>query len=100
MNENKETLKTFSESITEILYYYDPAKLGCFGVPEDEYSSEAEAIVHKLRDVQDIRSLQYCVYDVLVHFISKENILPRSDKRYRFIAEEIWEVWQEAIKSY
>lgn len=99
MNENKEIGKIFSESITEILCYYDPAKLSSFRVPEDEYVSEAEAIIYKLRDVEDIKTLQWAVYDVFVHFFTKENILPRRDERYQFIAEEIWEVWQKVIQA-
>jgi hypothetical protein len=98
MNENKKKLKIFSTSITEILCYYDPAKLGSFRVPEDEYGSEAEAIIDKLRDVEDMKTLQWAVYDVFEYFFSKEHVLPRWDERYGFIAEEIWEVWQEAIQ--
>ena len=99
MNENKDKRKIFSESITEILCYYDPAKLSSFSVPENEYVSEAEAIIYKMRDVEDMKTLQWAVYDVFVHFFTKENILPRRDECYGFIAEEVWEVWQEAIQD-
>ena len=87
-----------SELITEILYYYDPVGSADLYVPEDEYEPEARMIINHLKDVTDMRSLRWIVYDVFERFFSKDMILPSSDKCYRFIAEEIWEVWQEAIR--
>lgn len=88
---------TFSRSVTEILHYYDPAQLGKLGVSEDEYASEANAVITALRGVEDIKTLQWTLYDILARSFSKENILPRWDRRYLYIAEEIWKVWQDAI---
>jgi hypothetical protein len=88
---------TFSRSVAEILYYYDPAQLGKLGVGEDEYASEANTVIAALRSVEDIKTLQWTLYDILVRSFSKENILPPWDKCYLYIAEEIWEVWQDAI---
>ena len=98
MNEKKEKLKKFTESVSEILYYYDPVGLAKLGVPEDEYDLEARVIISKLKDVTDIRSLRWVVYEVLVYYFDKDMILPNSNKCYRYIAEEIWEDWQEAIE--
>ena len=80
---------TFSASVSEILYYYDVAGLVKDGALEDEYASEASAIIYRLRDVDDLRSLQWSVYDVFVEFLSKESILPAGDERYISIAEII-----------
>ena len=93
------TINKLNELITEILYYYDPAGLAALYVPEDEYEPEARAIIKHLKDVRDMRSLGWIVYEVFEDFFAKDMILPSSDKCYRFIAEEIWEVWQEAIES-
>ena len=46
-----------------------------------------------------MRSLRWIVYDVFKDFFDKDTILPSSDKCYQFIAEEIWDVWQEVIKG-
>ncbi len=99
MNENKEKLKKFTESVSEILYYYDPVGLSKLGVPDDEYDPEARTIIGRLKDVTDIRSLRWIVYEVFKDFFDKDTILPSSNKCYRYIAEEIWEVWQEAIEG-
>jgi hypothetical protein len=98
-NSIEEKTMTFSESISEILYYYDVAGLVRGSVPEDEYISEARAIVYRLREVDDIRSLKWLVYEVFEAFLFKESILPLSNERYLFIAEEIWELWQENIEA-
>lgn len=99
MNKNKEKLKKITETVSEILYYYDPVDLAKFRVPEDEYEIEARVIIKRLKDVTDLRSLRLIVYEVFVYYFDEDMILPSSDKYYRFIAEEIWEVWQEVIQA-
>lgn len=98
-NSTEEKGKIFNEAITGILYYYDVAGLSKYGVPEDEYTSEASAIIYSLKDVDNLRSLHWAVYDVFVKFLSKESILPAGDECYRSIAEEVWELWQEKIQA-
>ena len=91
---------TFSRSVAEILYYYDPAQLGKLGVGEEEYASEAHTVIAALRSVEDMKTLQWTLYDILARSFTKENILPRWDRRYLYIAEEVWDVWQDAIEGY
>ena len=98
MNDNTEKVKIFTEFVSEILYKYDPVGFVQHGVPEDEYDPEARAIIGRLKDVTDMRSLRWTVCEVFKDFFDKDTILPSSDKCYRFIAEEIWDVWQEAIQ--
>ena len=86
-----------SEEITEILYYYDLLGLAALYAPKDEYEVEARAIIVRLHSVTDMRSLRWMVYDVFLFYFSEDSIPPSSDKSYRYIAEELWEVWQEAI---
>ena len=83
--------------IIEILYYYDPAGLAKLYVPKDEYSIEAGAIIYGLKDVEDLTSLRWMVYEVFENLFSADSVLPSSDRRYRYIAEEIWEAWHESI---
>jgi len=88
---------TFVDEVSEILYYYDPAGLAKFYAPEDEYSSQAASIVRQLADVDDMVSLRWMVYDVFYRMFDGAYIKPSSDRRYRYIAEEIWELWQEKL---
>ena len=87
----------FSESVSEILYNYDPALLGKFSVQEDQYIAEAVAIILYLNHVSDLRSMKWLVYEVFVKYFSKESIAPADDECYQNIAEEIWNIWQEKI---
>ena len=92
-------LNELTKSISKILYEYDPVELVQHGVPEDEYDSEAFAIICRLRDVTDIRSLKWIIYEVFEAYFFKENILPLSHECYTLISEEIWEEWEE-VKKY
>ena len=85
--------------ITEILYYYDPVGLAAAECPEDEYEPEAISILHALRNVKDLTELRWMVYDVFVSWFCEITILPRSDKCYRYIAEDILESWQKVIEE-
>ena len=68
------------------------------GVPDDEYESEALEIIGRLKDVTDIRSLKWIIYEVFEAYFSKENILPLSHECYTLISEEIWEEWEDVKK--
>ncbi len=92
--------ETFSEAVSEILYQYDPAMLGKFGVSDDEYASEAAAIILYLNYVSDLRSMQWLVYEVCVKYFTKENITPAEDECYQCIASEIWDLWQDKIAPF
>ena len=95
MNKEINKLENFHEVITSILYHYDPPQLSDSSIPEDEYSSEAAAIISKLHGIEDIRALKWMVYDVFKAYFFKENILPLSHECYTFIAEKIWEEWEK-----
>jgi hypothetical protein len=88
---------TFVEVVTEILYYHDPMHFAEFHFPEDEYDIEAAPIVSNLYRVDDIRSLKWMIYEVFVWKFSETSVPPSSDRRYKYIAEEIWEEWQYRI---
>jgi len=97
MQQDDRKLKQLTESVTEILYHYDPVGMVDYSLPKDEYSIEAGNIVSRLDEVTDLRSLRWMVYDVLVFWFSENMILANSNKCYRYIAEEIWEDWQIII---
>ena len=98
MKKETNKIKSFHEVITEILYSYDPAELVGCSIPKDEYSSEAATIIGNLREIEDIRSLKWMVYDVFEAYFSEENILPLSHECYRLISEEIWKEWEDTKK--
>ena len=97
MTKHGSKMETFKAEIVEILYYYDPAGLAKLYVPKDEYSIEAGAIIYGLKDVEDLTSLRWMVYEVFEGWFSGASVLPSSDRCYRYIAEEIWEAWHEII---
>ena len=99
MNNKNKKLKKFTKSVSEILYTYDPVGFVHHGVPYDEYDPEARAIIGRLKDVTDMQSLRWIVYDVFKNFFDKDMILASGDKCYRLIAEKIWDVWQDVIDN-
>jgi len=88
---------TFAETVVEILYHYDLMNFAKYGFPEDEYDIEAYPIVYNLHRVDDIASLRWLVYEVFAWKFSETSVPQSGDVRYRYIAEEIWEEWQQRI---
>jgi len=96
----KITKETFHKSVMEILYEHDPLTIIKFGVPDDEYTSEAADIISHLPNVSDIRSLKWVVYEIFRKYFSTETIAPYGDERYQRITEEVWDLWQESVEEY
>ena len=92
---NKKSLK---EEVNDILYKHDPLILRKFGVPDDEYTSEASDIILHLEHASDVRSLKWSIYEVFLNYFSKESIAPYGDERYQYIAEKIWDLWQKGVE--
>jgi len=88
---------TFVEVVTEILYHYDPMGFAESGFSEDEYDIEAYPIVHNLHHVDDITSLKWMVYEVFTWKFSETSVPESGNILYRYIAEEIWDEWQQRI---
>jgi len=88
---------TFVETVVEILYHYDLMNFAKYGFPEDEYDIEAYPIVYNLHQVDDITSLRWLVYEIFAWKFSETSVPQSGDIRYRYIAEEIWDEWQQRI---
>ena len=99
MLQQRSKMAELKAEITEILYHYDPVRLAKLHAPKDEYAIEAGAIVSRLRDIDDLTSLRWMVYDVCKQYFSGVTIPVSSDRRYRYIAEEIWEAWHEILNE-
>ena len=95
--EKKKIPQNFMEKVTEILYYHDTMGFSPH-FPEDEYDIEAANIIAGLRHVSNLKELQWMIYDVFVCCFSALSAEPIYDKRYTYIAEEIWDAWQEEIE--
>ena len=99
MLQQRSKMAELKAEITEILYHYDPVRLAKLHAPKDEYAIEAGAIVSRLKDIDDLTSLRWMVYDVCKQYFSGATIPVSSDRRYRYIAEEIWEAWHEILNE-
>jgi len=97
--ERKTYKETFHASVMEILYEHDPLSIMKFGVPDDEYTAEATDIISHLKNVSDVRSLKWLVYEVFKKYFSPETIASYRDERYQHIAEGVWEYWQKVIEE-
>jgi len=87
------------EVITEILAYHDLMGFTAGYFPDDEYDIEARWIMSLQRKASDLRELRWMIYDVFVFCFSETSVPVNSDRRYRYIAEEIWDLWQEEIEN-
>ncbi len=99
VKEIKTYKETFHASVMEILYEHDPLSIMKFGVPDDEYTAEAADIISHLKNVSDVRSLKWLVYEVFRKYFSTETIASYRDERYQHIAEGVWEYWQKVIEE-
>jgi len=45
--------------------------LAKLGVPDNEYNPEARAIISRLKDITDMKSLRWVVYEVFKDFLIK-----------------------------
>ena len=95
--EKKTRELTFTEVVTEILYYHDPMDFAKYGFPEDEYDIEAYPIVYNLHRVDDLVSLRWMVYEVFAWKFSETSVPKSGDIVYKHIAAEIWDEWKFRI---
>jgi len=84
---------TLTEAVTEILYKYDPLILVKFGLPDDEYTSEANDIISHLPHVSDAGALKQAIYEVFLNYYPPESIVSYRDERYQQIAEKTWNLY-------
>ena len=83
--------------LTGLLYDKDPIDLQSFGVPPDEYSSEAEMITARLPSASGVHDVRRIVHQVFVQMFDADIAGPEA--AYRPLAFEIWELWQHATSD-
>ena len=87
----------FFENILDIIYHYDPAGFAKKHAPKERYNTVVSVIIYRLGKVTDLSEMQWMIYDIFFEWLSESRILPGSDRCYRYMAEEIWEAWEEEI---
>jgi hypothetical protein len=74
-----------------ILFRIDPVGIGAgTGMPENEYASEAAAIVRLVPDAKDVAELERMIRRVFEHYFGEDTAGTGTDTRYGAIAQEIW----------
>jgi hypothetical protein len=61
---------TMKDKIEQILAKHDPVKLIKIGVPQDEYSSEAQMICDRIDQFFSVEKIQDIVYEAFIHQFS------------------------------
>lgn len=100
IEEARRTLKAqyrdLFENVAALLFRHDPMGINFEDNP-DEYESETESILPKLRECQSVEDVRSMVYAIFV-----SSFAPCSAGRpehYDEIAAEIWELWKRRDDS-
>jgi hypothetical protein len=96
--ENRRRLKaeygTLFDSISALLYRHDPIGIN-FEENPDEYDLEAETILPRLRRCHTLEDVHNAVHSEFGRWFGAGTAGP--PERYRKIATEIWQLWQEYL---
>ncbi len=97
-DEKKQVPITLADKVTEIVSYYDIMNFQDRDLEDNEYDIEVNIILYRLGKVNDLKELQWMIHDVFVSCFSDDPQRQSGDRCFRYMAEEIWEVWQEEIE--
>ena len=93
--ENRRRLKAeygqLFDSVAALLYRHDPVGIN-FEVNTDEYATEAETILPRLRVCHSADDVLRAVHAEFVRWFDADTAGP--PEHYATIASEIWELWQ------
>jgi hypothetical protein len=79
------------DSIAALLYRHDPIGIN-FEVNTDEYETEAETIIPRLRNCQSADDVLQVVHAEFVRWFDSGIAGP--PEHYKEIALEVWQLWQ------
>jgi len=79
------------DSMAALLYRHDPIGIN-FEVNTDEYASEAETILPKLRSCRSADDVLQAVHAEFVRWFDFDTAGP--PEHYKEIASEVWQLWQ------
>jgi hypothetical protein len=79
------------DSMAALLYRHDPIGIN-FEVNTDEYESEAETILPKLRSCRSADDVLQAVHAEFVRWFDFDTAGP--PEHYKEIASEVWQLWQ------
>jgi len=84
------------DSIAALLFKHDPIGIN-FGNNTDEYESEAETILPRLRTCHSADDVCRVVYEEFVRWFDASNAGPQ--EHHIQIASDIWSLWQKRTDS-
>ena len=91
------TYRVSHRELLELLARHDPMGLIKIGLPDDEYSPEARAILPRLDEANSPADLRRIVHEEFVRMFSEELAGEESD--YEKIAQEIWELQKSSVED-
>jgi hypothetical protein len=86
----KQEYRHLHDSLTELLYRYDPIGLAVLGAPTDEYVAEAGSIIPRLREAKSKNDVRRIVHQEFVRWFDGSEEAG-SESAYDGIAQEIWD---------
>jgi hypothetical protein len=84
------------DSTAALLFRHDPVGIN-FEDNTDEYETEAETILPRLRSCSSADEVLQVVHQEFVRWFDPATAGP--PQRYAQIASEIWQLWQEFLRS-
>lgn len=81
------------DSIAEILFRHDPIELN-YGDNTDEYESEAETILPRLKDCHSADDVVNVVYEEFQRWFDSDDAGPK--EHYKEIGREVWLLLQKS----
>ena len=84
------------DSVAALLFRHDPVGIN-FEINEDEYETEAGSILPRLRLCHSENEVRHAVHEEFVRWFDADTAGP--EERYRAIASEIWQLWQQRTMS-
>ena len=87
----KKDYKELYDSISAILFRYDPIDIN-FETNTDEYDPEVSTILPRLKDCNSANDVLNVMHEEFQKWFGVE--IAGEKSRYKEIAEEIWNLWQ------
>lgn len=79
------------DAVSALLFRYDPIGIN-FEINPDEYDTETETILPRLKTCHSAEDVQKVLYEEFVRWFGG---MARVPERYAEISSDIWRVWSE-----
>jgi hypothetical protein len=85
------TYGSLYDAVSDTLFRHDPIDIN-YETNTDEYNLEVDTILPRLKSCGSIEDVQAVVYEEFCNWFDAEDV--GSPERYRELATEIWQLWQ------